>query len=390
MSASNNIKKIDKYLLKGKLRRNGFEKIRYLFNGINKISGEQKTFFIEIYYVNPLISPSEPTIAQKSKLKLSSADDLQYALAGTDSALTVSQEVFVLPSYALLKAGYFGEGGKQFNKFYSASSLVWSKNDDAIKLDNCIFSHDSIVGSICVEENDLLEHAEYLCSAGKMDWNLHFEKNIMSNPLCNNKTNFWIPIGAKTVYAGIVHVDGQEYTVMPRNPAGYIDKSWGSKLPNPFFHLSSATLTSSITGHLLNKSCFAVEGEFDGRLSIFVSLEGKNYELSGNNLFDNYSEIHDWSSMPKDDDDEKLHWSVSIHKGNIVIDIDIFSVVKDMFIRDYEVPAGGKSLLKILAGSNGYGEIRIYKKTGKSIVLQEHATVSNALCEYGTIDDGEE
>ena len=61
-----------------------------------------------------------------------------------------------------------------------------------------------------------------------------------------------------------------------------------------------------------------------------------------------------------------------------------------MFIRDYEVPAGGKSLLKILAGSNGYGEIRIYKKTGKSIVLQEHATVSNALCEYGTIDDGEE
>ena len=94
---------------------------------------------------------------------------------------------------------------------------------------------------------------------------------------------------------------------------------------------------------VLSKSCFAVEGEFDGRLSIFVSLEGKNYELSGNNLFDNYSEIHDWSSMPKDDDDEKLHWSVSIHKGNIVIDIDIFSVVKDMFIRDYEVPDRGGS-----------------------------------------------
>jgi len=389
MSSSKKYSRYDNYLLKGKLRRNGFERWRYIFTGINKSNGEQRTFFIELFYVNPLLSPKEPVLSQKSQLKIKETD-LQYALAGTVSAQSVSQEVNLLPSYALVKAGIYGNGGKQLNKFCSSSSLTFVKSEAAIKVDNCTFGRDLICGEVEVNPKDLREHPEMLCSSGMMRWNLHFEKNIEVGPMCNNKTTFWMPGGAKTVFAGIVQIDGQEFSVVPRSSSGYIDKSWGEQMANPLFHLSSANLTSVITGKPLTKSCFAVEGEFEKRLSIFVDIEGHKVALSGNSFFDKYVEIHNWSEMPPDADGEKLHWTVSIHKKRLVIDLDIFCKTSEMFVRDYEVPQGDRKLLKVLGGGTGFGEIKVFKKVGKNLEMLEHANVLDAVCEYGTIDKSEE
>ena len=55
--ASKKLSHFDNYLLKGKLRRNGYEHWRYVFTGVDKVTGEQRPFFIELYYINPLISP---------------------------------------------------------------------------------------------------------------------------------------------------------------------------------------------------------------------------------------------------------------------------------------------------------------------------------------------
>jgi hypothetical protein len=389
MASSKKYNRFDNYLLKGKLRRNGYERWRYVFTGINKSTGEQRTFFVELYYVNPLISPKESVLAQKSRLKIKE-NDLQYALAGTISAQSVSQEVAVQPSYALVKAGFYGTNGKQMNSFAASSSLVFVKSENAFKAGNCTFGKDVLSGSLEVSPRDIREHPEMLCSSGFMEWNLHFEKNVEVGPMWNTKTNFWMPIGAKTVFAGLVHIDGQEYSVVPRSSSGYIDKCWGEEIPNPFFHLSSSNLTSVISGKPLIRSCFALEGEFDKRLSIFVKLEGTKIALSGSSFFDKYTEIHNWTQMPEDADGEKLHWTVSVHKKRLVIDIDLYCKTSEMFVRDYEIPQGERKLLKVLGGGTGFGEIKIFKKTGKNLEMLEHANVLDAVCEYGTVDAAEE
>ena len=93
--------------------------------------------------------------------------------------------------------------------------------------------------------------------------------------------------------------------------------------------------------------------------------------------------------MPADSEGEKLHWSVSIHRKKIVIDIDIFARTSQMLVRDYELPQGGKKLLKVLGGGNGYGEIKIFKKVKKNLELLEHANILNAVCDFGNIDSTE-
>ncbi|WP_147615934.1 hypothetical protein [Treponema pectinovorum] len=389
MLSSKKYNRFDTYLLKGKLKRNGFEHWRYVFTGINKSTGEQRAFFVELYYVNPLVSPKEPVLSQKSQLKISDSD-LQYALAGTISAENVSQEVALLPSYALVKAGAYGKDGRQFNSFNPASSLVHQKNEKNFKVGSCIFGADVLLGEVELLPQEVREHPEYLCASGRMKWNLHFEKNIESPPLCANKTNFWIPIGAKTVFAGTVELDGQEYSVVPRNSSGYIDKSWGVSPANPFYHLSSSNLTSLISGKPLTKSCFSLEGEFDKKLSVFIKFEGQRIALNANSFFDKYSEIHTWSQMPVDADGEKLHWTISIHRKKYVIDLDLYCKTSEMFVRDYEIPQGERSLLKVLGGGSGFGEIKIFRKVKKNLELIEHANVLDCICEYGSVDKGDE
>ncbi len=161
MSASKKYSHYENYLLKGKFRRNGFERWRYVFTGLNRTTGDQRTFFIELYYINPLISPDKPILAQKSRPKISESD-LQYALAGTASAQSVSQEFSVQPSYVLVKAGVYGVGGRQFNKFFPAKILYSIKKKVHSKLIR-----------LCLETMPLLVQLQF-----------HLQKSRISRNFC--------------------------------------------------------------------------------------------------------------------------------------------------------------------------------------------------------------
>ena len=384
MAVSKKQLRYEHYVLKGKLRHNGFERWRYSFFGVNKLTGEERSFFVELYLVNPSVSPKNPVLAQKSNLSLSEAE-LHRTMAGTDAAQNASREKFVQPSYVLVKAGMFGTEGKQFNKFMAAAQLQWNKSESEFRVGECSFGDEHLTGFVRVTELELRESPELLCNSGSMDWNLHFEKHISSVPLYNKKGNFWISNGAKTVFAGVVHVDGVEYSVIPRRSSGYTDRQWGNTLSSPLFHVSSSNLTSIISGRPLQKSCFAIEGEFDGKLKLFVCHEGEILQIR-DKFLDKITEVHDCFEMPVDADGEKLHWSVSIHRKKLVLDVDVFCKTAEMFVRDYEAPEGQRKLLKVLGGGTGFGEIRIYKKVKKNLELLEHAHVADALCEYGTVD----
>lgn len=389
MKSTKKNKLFENYLLSGKFRKNGFEKIRYVFSAVSRRSGEAKSFFVELYYVNPLLSPDSARLAQKSLPKVS-PEDLQYVLAGTLSAQSSSQEEKIQPSYALVKCGFFGKGGKHYNCFYPSSDLKYVKAESAIYVGKCKFSSDSLSGEIAVSDADLNARPELLCNSGNMSWNLNFEKTVESSSMCKNGANFWIPGGARTVFSGFVNCNGENWAVLPRTSFGYIDKSWGTEFPSPYVHLSSSNMVSAITGKPMLDSCFAVEGEFDSKLSVFICLEGNQYSFVCGSAFGSYSEIHNLTEVPADADGEKLHWTVSIQRGKIVIDLDIFCRTAEMFVRDYEIPQGNRTLMKVLGGGTGFGEIRVYKKVKKTLELLDSVNFLDALVEYGTEDCQEE
>ena len=155
---------------------------------------------------------------------------------------------------------------------------------------------------------------------------------------------------------------------------------------SPYFHISSSKLMSIISGRQMQNSCFALEGEFDGKLCAMINLEGEKYTVQNRKIFKKDVIIHDCSQLVDSVEGEKVHWAVSIHKGKFVIDIDLYCKGGEMFVRDYEMPQGKRCLLKVLAGT-GNGEIRVYKKVRKNLELLEHANVSDAICEFGRSEE---
>ena len=390
MAKSKKYQRYEHYLLRGKLKKKGFERWRYVFTGFNRETNDTRAFFIEMIMVNPAVSPSELVIAQKSRPKINE-DDLQYALVGTEPAKNIGVEQGVQPSYVLIKAGCYGNNARQHNKFFPAKELNWVKAEKLFKVGSCLFGSDELYGSVIVGERELRAQPEMLCSVGAIDWNLHFEQNIQTPPLYKKKGSLWIASGAKALFSGTVHMFGLEYTVMPKKSFGYIERSWGAQYANPVFHISSSNLISSITGQPLFNSCFTLSGEYDGQLRAFVKVENTIFPVNKRSLFKKKNaELHSCIQMPTDADGEKLHWTVSIHKKRMVIDIDIFCKANEMIVRKYELPEGGRNLLEILGGGTGFGDIRIYKKIGKTLELIEDARIANALCEFGHIADADE
>ncbi len=382
MSSSKINQRYDQYVLRGKLRHEGYERWRYVFSGTNTVTSREKRFFIELYIVNPGISPKAVVIGQKSRLAMSEAD-LKYVIEGKSSAQTAGNEIEVKPSYVAVKAGFFGQNGKQINKFFSSSQLTFVRNSGTFKVGDNVFSSDSLSGSVEVSEQELRVMPELLCSAGSMKWDLKFDRNIICEPLYNKKMNFWAPFGAKSTFIGTVVADGQEYAVSSRSCNGYSDKSWGQSLNSPYFHISSAKLTSLISGKSLLNSCVTVEGNIEGTLYSMFAIEGTTFKIKEKRPFKKQSVVYDCSQMPESEENAKVHWSMSVTYGQYLIDLDIYCRVNEMIVRDYEIPQGKRCLLKILGGGNGTGEIRIYRTIGKNIELLEHANIYDALCEFG-------
>ena len=273
----------ERYMLKGSLRKNGFDRWRLVTSGFNKTTGEERTFLIEFYVVNPALSPKEVVLGFKSR-KAQSAADLQYALAGTQAAINIQSEKYVQPSFVMVKAGVLGRGGKQINAYFPCSSLQVGKNDFIVKVssgtdEECFLSDGECYGSVSVSQAQLNDMPELLSQAGLMAWNLKFKKQISFSPDYKGKGIHWSSFGGRTVFEGKVLLDGEEYVVIPKKSYGYVDKNWGKDFTSPFFHLSASNFTSLINGKSLDCSCLAVQGVYNERLSVLSSIEGNKIEF---------------------------------------------------------------------------------------------------------------
>lgn len=379
----------DRYLLKGSLKKNGFEHWKLITNGVSNETGEERTFFIEFYVVNPLLSPNECVLGFKNRFS-KTTQDLQYALAGTISALSATEESFVQPSFVMVKAGVYSQNGKHVNAYFPCGTMETTKNDFILRVgtenvDGCILSSDYTKGSVSVKDDELIEKPELLCDGGTLSWNLRFDKQIGFAPDYKGKTGNWACFGSKTNFSGVITVDGEDFNVYPKRSFGYFDKSWGKDFVSPHIHLSSSNFISQISGKQLENSCFSVRGEFNDRLTILCCIEGRDVEFHADSG-KKYSLTHECKEVNGEDDSVRLHWSVSAHDSRYVVDIDVYCDTNSMLLCDWESPAGGRKVLKVLGGGTGTGELRLYKKVRKSLELIEQAELASCSCEYGNIE----
>ena len=378
------------YMLKGSLRKNGFDRWRLVTVGRETETGEERVFFIEFYIVNPLLSPEECVLGFKSRVSVNTEEDLHAALAGTASVKKIKSEELVQPSFAMVRAGYLATNGRQINGYFPSNQIQTGKTDLLVKVGTdesnyCSLTTSSTYGTVAVSLEEANEQPELLSHSGKISWNLHYSRKLSFSPDLKTSAYTWAVNGAYTEFEGKIIYNMHEYIVTPEKSFGYIDKMWGHEPPSPFFHLHSSNLTSIINGKKLDNSCFVVQGEYNSSLSVLLSLNGKDVTFNASKA-KGYEINYGFSQMPDDEDGVKYHWSVSVSNRSYVVDIDAYCDTKAMFLRDYECPEGNRKVLRLAGGGTGTGELRLYKKIRKNLELIEQVHVANIVCEYGNIE----
>lgn len=386
MAVSKTTIKKNEYRLKGSLKKTGFDCWRYFFNGKNNATGKEECFFIELLIENPSVSPNEFVLIQKSRPRIKS-EDLQAALTGNKEIQGQNAEETVVPSFVAVRAGIYGDDRKQINRFYNFNDLQIDKKHFSISVAENLFSDDTLNGSLTLSKSESVKFPEYMSQSGSIHWNLHYERMIDFPEIESKEEANWLPAGVITCFTGRIVIDNEEYVVTPRHCYGYSDKHWGKSLPVPFYHLSSSKLTSIFSGKLLENAGFVVKGQFGSKVSVLCKIGEEEYNFSPVGKLKKYEVIYNCLPVPGEEDDEQLHWTISLNHNNYVCDIDVFCSAKLMLVRDYECTEGNHKIQKILSGGHGNGEIRIYKKIKKNLELIHHAKIENCISEFGTIDE---
>lgn len=390
MKSNSKITNDYKFGFTGSKKKLGLNIWRFVFNAVNTVTGAEQMFYIEFEMLNPWLSPDEVLLGFKTRVNIS-AEDLQYALAGTDSAKSLTTEEIVQPSYCAVRIGAFGTEGKQLCSYYPVKQVSFNQKPFEFIVDNKYFNESKIGGFISISEEEKAAHPEYLCDAGYAKWELTYEIEKECRNGFKSDNLRWFPHGLRTVFTGSVHFDGMDYAVDPRRCNGYTERCWGKEMPEPFFHISTSNFTSVISGKTLFDSSFAITGIFEDRVSFIGKFEDIDIEMCADVSKRQFSVVWDCSQMPEAENPEEnlLHWSVSLNSKMWVIDVDVFCRIKELNNRAVELPEGKRKILNLLEGASGTGEIKLYKHIGNTLEQIEHATLQKVFCEFGHIEEGE-
>lgn len=368
----------DAFMLKGDLADQGYDWWWQNFTGHNAKTGEEKSFFIEFFAINPGLAGDKPILGQ----------------------LEENQRNHVLPSYLMVKVGTWGKDASQLHRFFGWNEV---KIPDSVPFnitaDNCYLSESRTLGRVTVSEEDVRNHPEWMSDAGDMIWDLHIDKQVAFNVGygagkamrdLDAFQMFWHAEGMKTAFEGRVYWNGELYMVRPETSYGYADKNWGSDFTSPWIWLSSNNLTSNLTGKKLSDSVFDIGGgrpkvgpvALDDVLLGAMWYEGEPFEF-------NFS--HMWT-LPKTSfkvkvGKTKVHWKVLQETPMYKMYTDITCPKDEMLLINYEAPNGTRKHKQLWNGGTGEGQIRLYRKVLKKHdfewELVDDITAKNVGCEYG-------
>lgn len=389
MTNNSKVYKLIKKGFRNPNKKTGVNYWRFILNAISELSGEEKSFFIELEYINPVLSPSVPQLGFKPRVKISEAD-LQYVLAGSNSAKNLETEAIIQPSYCSVRVGMVGKVSKQICEYHGLKNCNVKNNPFEVKIGQTLFTESKLCGSVNLSEQEVLEHPEYLCNSGKAEWDIEYSfKTVFSEGFKDMRAH-WFPCGCLAKFSGNIVFDGINYLIDEKRSYGYCDCYMGTVFPKKLLHLSSSNLTSNISGKLLFDSSFTVQGEFNNRISFLGTFEGKPLVFTADMSKNKYFCVWDCiQASDGSDGDNKLHWSVSVHNKIYVLDIDVYCDLKELYNRKLELPQGKRKVLNLIEGFSGTGEIKLYKKNKKTLEQLEFAKIEKAVCEFGEVEEGE-
>lgn len=361
------------FMLKGPLSRKGYDWWWHNFTGRSKQTGEEKSFFIEYFICNPDSGGAQPVLGQ----------------------LEENRKKGIKPSYAMIKAGFWGKNAQQIHNFYGIDDFSHDESRLDVRIAANELTETRMKGSCAVTREEAAAHPEYMSGWGSMSWDLAIEKKIAFNvgygasPLfrrLNAFEMFWHAEGIKTEFSGTVVLNGEEFEVKPENSWGYSDKNWGADFTSPWLWISSCNLTSLITGKHLENSAVefgggnpAVYGVSLGRKLLGeLYYEGKSYEY-------NFSKF--WTGSRIDfnfrEGAEKNTWTLKAENRKSRVEMRLDCQRDEMLLVNYEAPNGKKLHNRLWNGGTGQGEMTLYAKTRKGWTMVDRIAMKNTGCEYG-------
>ena len=367
--------KRNQFMLTGPFKRKGYDWWWHSFTAINKKTGIEKPFYIEFFICNPSLASDNPTFGQ----------------------LKENKEKGIKPSYLMVNVGCWGEDSCQLHRFFSLKDIKINKKAPySILADDCYLSETETRGKVLVK--DSINHPEWMCNDGLIEWDLKIDKKIAFNVGYGASTFFrfikafemyWHAEGMKTLYSGSIFYNNEEYIVTKEGSYGYADKNWGRGFTSPWVWLSSNNLYSKLQNKKLTNSVFDIGG---GRPKIyFIPLNRKllgAFYYEGEELEFNFSKF--WTKpktiFSEEETNELVIWHVTQSNRKYKIETNFNCKKKDMILINYESPDGMKRHNHLNNGGNGTGNIKLYKKEKKNWVLIDDIDVSNLGCEYGEYD----
>lgn len=389
MGKSYKIENLSKFGFTNTKKKIGVNYWRFFFNAIEKQTSSNQMFFVEFEMLNPYISPNDVVLGFKPRVSVT-PETLQYALTGTQDARNLKTENLVQPSYCVVRIGKFGKESKHLCAYYPLKKINFTSKPFSIVCDECAFSNDLISGKINISYQNLTENPELLCDEGNAEWKINYTINNQLANGYNSNGERWFPCGLNTSFSGNLIFDDVQYIVKPLSSFGYIERYWGKSLMEPWFHISSSNLISNITGKPLIGASFAIQGAFEKHVSFTGVIDDAEivFSLDSSNK---YNDIWQCSQMPEVDDidENRLHWTASIHNKNWILDVDVFCKITELVNRKLELPEGDRKVLNLIEGGTGTGEIKLYKKVKKNLEQIEYAKINNCICEFGHKEESE-
>lgn len=365
------------YMLRGSLAAKGYMRWFHSFTGIQPQTGESRTFFIEIFLMNPAIGGDFPILWKKARHKKQ----------GTK------------PSYCLVKAGVFpneeGEDGRQLHAFYPMNEVRAAKAPLALQIGDCFCTENKLSGSIFVSPARSGYH--YLMSnAGSMEWDLEIHKAIACNTgfwsgaflrAVNGLDSFWHGEGIRSFFRGTVVLDDVLYQVSPDSSYGCADKHWGRCFPKPLFQLTCPKLFDKEHPAREQKESVLAISEccprffhfpLHRRLLIQLTLEGEDYSFGFSLPF--LFPKRNYQKMEIKETEKRFIWHITAQNKTAMIQISGSCLKKEMLRFRYDSPDGCRPKQPLWAGSNAVGTIQLYRKNKKD--YQPVCTLfwENGLC----------
>jgi len=358
------------YQLFGGQAKCGYDWWWHSFTGHNEETGEEKSFFVEFFLCNPAFGGDEPVYGQ----------------------LPENKSKGLKPSYLMVKAGAWGENACQLHRFFGLNKVIIGRGIPfEVKADDCYITEDHMYGRVNVSRAESLEHPEWMCDCGSMEFDLKINKQVAFNVGFGASRlfrtlqlfeMFWHAEGMKSAYDGYVIFNGVKYLITPDSSYGYADKNWGKNFTSPWVWLSSNDLVSTVSGKRLNDSVFDIGGgrpkvgpvALKRKLLSAFWYEGRGFEFNFSKFWTRtktYFECHET--------DTQIVWHVEQTNRTDKMVTDVTCEKSDMLLVNYESPDGEKRHNRLWNGGNGVGTVSLYHK-GE---LVDTISAKHIGCEYG-------